>query len=335
MRACRKFGSLMARPDEAAALFYERNASVVLNAIRMPPASDGGVTIRTLHSAVSRGTERLVLAGKVPESERARMRCPHQEGDFTFPVKYGYAAVGVIEDGANAGTMVFCLHPHQSRFRVSADSVVPIPDGIQPRRATLAANMETAVNVLWDAGVSIGDRVVIVGAGVVGLLIARLAAQIPGTEVVVSDLDENRRSVVEAMGADFAASGDLCSDVDVAINASANPAGLADALASLADEGMAVEASWLGSTPSALPLGEAFHSRRLTIRSSQVGRIPPSRAPRWTHRRRLELAVALTEDPALDVLLTHDVPLAAAPARLPGLILDEPSALAITISYPD
>lgn len=328
-------GTKAAPTEPATAIWYEAGASVRLREEPVAPKGGTDVTVRALHSAVSRGTERLVLEGKVPRSENERMRGPFQAGDFPHPVKYGYAVVGVVEDGPHAGRRVFALHPHQSRFCVPADSLVPVPDGVPSRRATLAANLETAMTVVWDSEVSLGDRVCVIGAGVVGCLIARLVAQIPATEVTLCDVDARKAAVAAAMGAEFAVPDALEPGAfDVAINASARGEGLATALAALGREGRAVEASWLGTQCAALPLGGAFHSQRLTIRSSQVGSIPPHRAPRWSHGRRMARALALAADEALDALLTHEVALADAPERLPDLLLHEPSALAITIRYP-
>lgn len=294
------------------------------------------VTVRALCSAVSRGTERLVLTGRVPPSEYERMKGPFQAGDFPSPVKYGYCAVGVQEDGQNAGRRVFALHPHQTRFVVPETAVTPIPDRVPTRRATLAANIETAITVVWDSHASLGDHVLVVGAGVVGLLVARLMHRIAGTSVTVCDVDASKRTIAERLGATFATPAEVADGrYDVAVNASACGEGLTTALAALGPEGRVVEASWHGETCATLPLGGPFHARRLTIASSQVGTIPPARAPRWTHARRMDLALKLAEDDALDALLTHEIELADTPEALAHLILHEPSALAVTIRYPD
>ncbi|MBJ3776168.1 zinc-binding alcohol dehydrogenase [Acuticoccus sp. 2012] len=275
-----------------------------------------------------------MLEGRVPASETERMRCPHQEGEFPFPVKYGYALVGRIAEGPAAliGRIGFALHPHQSAAVVAADAVSLVPEGVPPRRATLAANLETALNIVWDSGASLGDRVLVIGAGVVGLLVARLLSRIAGVEVTLADADPAKRAAAEAMGAAFAAPHSLPADVDVAINATGSDAGLDMAIAAAGLEARIVEASWHGEGTQRVTLGGAFHARRLTIQSSQVGRIPAARAARWTHRRRLATVMRLLEDDALDALISHEVPLAEAPARLPGL-LKEPGALGILITY--
>jgi threonine dehydrogenase-like Zn-dependent dehydrogenase len=308
--------------------------------LKHEPIDRGGpetVILRSLVSSVSRGTERLVLEGRVPPEEAERMRCPNQAGHFGFPVKYGYALVGRIVAGPAdlVGRTGFALHPHQSAAAIDRVWVTPVPDRIPPRRAALAANTETALNVVWDAGVSLGDRVLVMGAGVVGLLIARLLVRTPGVEVTVADVDGQKRAEAETLGASFAPADDLPSEVDVAINASGRSEGLAACLPALGLEGRAVEASWLGTREARLPLGGAFHSRRLSIVSSQVGRIPAARAARWSHARRLATVMRLLDDPALDALLTHEVPLREAPTRLPGLLKQDRSALAVLITYPD
>ena len=281
--------------------------SVAAGAAALAPAAEGsGVLLQSRWSGISRGTERLVHQGAVPESERQRMRAPHQEGDFPFPVKYGYATVAEIAEGPEAGRMVFALFPHQDRFRLPRAALIDIPDGVPPARAVLAANMETALNTLWDAGILPGDRVAVIGAGVVGALLAWLAACVPGTEVTLSDLNPDRAALAQALGCSFAPPDALESVCDVVINASASGAGLVRALEIAGPEASVIEASWHGATPVSLPLGGAFHSRRLRIVSSQVGTIPPARAPRWDHQRRLAKALDLLRDDRLDRLITGE-----------------------------
>ncbi|MEM8787864.1 MAG: zinc-binding alcohol dehydrogenase [Pseudomonadota bacterium] len=290
----------------------------------------------TLASAVSRGTERLVFEGRVPASEQARMRAPHQAGEFPFPVKYGYALVGRVEAGPEAllGQTCFALHPHQDRAVLPAAALTPLPSGLAPQRAVLAANMETALTVLWDSGISGGDRVLVVGAGVVGLLIAALAARVPGTQVTVVDRNPNRAGVAAALGVGFADTPP--EQMDVAINASAAGEGLRLALGAAGLGARVVEASWHGDADVALPLGGGFHANRLQIVSSQVGAIPPDRAPRWTHARRLQTALRLLADwPALDALITHRVPFAEAPSALPPLLDPASDVLCCVLTYGD
>lgn len=284
---------------------------------------DGEVAVRAVVSAVSRGTEALVFRGAVPASLREEMRAPFQEGDFPAPVKYGYMNVGVVEAAPGNPDLldrtVFCMYPHQDRYVVPADAVVPVPASVPAARAVLAANAETALNGIWDAGIGPGDRVVVVGAGVVGLLVTRIAARIPGTQVTVVDPNPARETVVEALGAIWRAEPPPTADADVVLHASGTAAGARAALGCAGVEATVVELSWFGTTEVLLPLGEAFHPRRLTLRSSQVGRIPPQRAPRWSYRRRLEAALGLLADPAFDVLFTSECELDALPALMPAL----------------
>ncbi len=305
-----------------------------------PGGDDDRVLVRTTASGVSRGTEALVHAGRVPRSEYERMRAPFQEGEFSFPVKYGYAAVGVIEGGPadRVGRTVFCLHPHQSRFVVPGTAALEVPALVTSRRAVLAANMETAINVIWDAQVGVGDRVAVVGAGVVGLLVAWLAARIPGTEVTVLDTNPARAPAAEALGVPFAAAADAdeavsqVQDADVVVHASGNPEGVATALRLARMEGVVVEASWFGDRMAQLPLGGAFHARRLTLRASQVGRITPERAPGWSLQRRLALALELLVHRELDVLLTSDDDFDDIVEAMPRALAD-PSTLCATFRY--
>lgn len=268
--------------------------------------ADGEVLVESRYGAVSRGTEIVVFEGRVPETERQRMRAPFQSGEFPYPVKYGYSSVGrVIRGPAElVGRSAFCLHPHQTRYVVPVSAVVPVPNGVPEDRAVLAANMETALNGFWDAGITAGDRVAVVGVGVVGSLVAYLCARCPGTDVELVDIDPSRAAIADAFGAAFALPSDASGEADVVVHASGSPAGLRTALALAGVEATVLELSWFGASPVELSLGEAFHSRRLRIQSSQVGSVPPARRARWTNRRRLELALTLLADSRLDALVT-------------------------------
>jgi 2-desacetyl-2-hydroxyethyl bacteriochlorophyllide A dehydrogenase len=277
--------------------------------IRPAPLRDPGadeVLVRTLWSGISRGTESLVFRGQVPEREYDTMAAPFQEGRLPGPVKYGYLNVGTVEAGPAelAGRTVFCLHPHQTRYVVPAAAVVPVSADVPAERAVLAGTVETAVNVLWDARPLVGDRVAVVGAGMVGSCVARLLSQIPGAQVTLVDTNPDRAEVAASFGVAFAAPDDAPEGNDLVVHASATSAGLSRSLELLGPEGTVVDASWYGDAPVTLPLGGAFHSSRLTIRSSQVGEVASARRARRTHRDRLALAVQLLADPAYDVLLT-------------------------------
>jgi threonine dehydrogenase-like Zn-dependent dehydrogenase len=302
----------------------------------LPPPVPGDVLVRSLYSGISRGTETLVFTGRVPENQRQAMRAPFQEGDFPGPVKYGYINVGRIEDGPpdRLGQLVFCLYPHQDRYRVAGAAAVPLPDGLPPERAVLAANMETAVNALWDACPLAGDRIAVFGAGVLGLLTAWLCRQVPGTQVTLIDINPARRAVSEALGLRFAGDGTAVADADLVIHASGQPEGLAQALRCAGMEATVLELSWYGDRAVTLPLGEGFHSRRLVLKSSQVGRIPPHRQARWDYRRRLGLALDLLRAPELDLLVTGESDFEALPAVLAELARESGGTLCHRIRYP-
>ncbi|WP_320774710.1 dehydrogenase [Streptomyces sp. CRN 30] len=268
---------------------------------------DGEVLVRTLWSGVSRGTETLVFGGRVPRGQWRTMRAPFQEGDFPGPVKYGYLNVGVVEEGPAAltGRTVFCLYPHQTRYVVPAAAVTPVPDAVPARRAVLAGTVETAVNALWDAAPLVGDRIAVVGGGMVGCSVAALLARFPGVRVQLVDTDPARARTAAALGVEFAAPEDAHGGLDLVVHASATEAGLARSLELLRPEGTVLDLSWYGDRRVALPLGENFHSGRLTLRSSQVGTVSPARASR-SYADRLALALDLLADPALDALITGE-----------------------------
>ncbi len=301
----------------------------------LPEAGPDDVLIRAHASAISRGTESLVFTGRVPPSEYQQMRCPFQEGDFPAPVKYGYASVGVVEAGPAAlrGQRIFCLYPHQDRYIVPASAVVPVPGDVPDERATLAANMETAVNAMWDAGPRLGDRIAIIGAGVVGCFIASLAAKLPGARVELIDIDPRRERIAAALSCRFAAPDAASGDCDIVFHSSASEAGLATALRLAGFEAKLIELSWYGDKPVAVPLGEAFHQRRLRLISSQVGAVAHARRARRTHRERLSLALALLADPVYDQLITGRCTLDTLPQRMAQLAAAPDGALAEIVHY--
>jgi len=310
----------------ARSLWITAPGIVEIREAALPPPGPDGALVVTRASGISRGTERLVFHGRVPESQWGAMAAPLMAGAFPFPVSYGYAAVGMVEAGPETlrGRRVFCLHPHHDAFVAPASMCVPVPDSVPDRRAVLAANMETAVNVLWDARPLVGERALVVGAGVVGLLVAFLLARVPGLDLAVCDLDPARREVVESFGARFCAPADAPADRDLVVHASASAEGLRLALSRCGFEGRVVEASWFGDRDCALPLGEAFHAKRLSLVSTQVGAVAPAMRGRRTHAERLALALGLLEDPRLDALLGPEIPFGELPARLAG-VLDPPA----------
>ncbi len=321
---------------EARALWYVGRGDAEVRTEAVPPPGPGEVRVKATFGSISRGTERLVHAGRVPPSEFERMRAPFMAGTFPFPVKYGYATVGQVEAGPAhlQGRDVFALHPHQTRFNLPADAVFPVPAGVTPQRAVLAANMETALNAVWDGAPGPADRIAIVGGGLLGLLVAYLCARLPGAHVTVVDVDPSRARLAAALGARFAAPDAAPDGCDLVFHASAAAAGLATALRLAGEEATVVELSWYGEGDIAAPFGEAFHSQRLRLVSSQVGKVAPSHRPRWSHGRRLASALALLADQALDVLLAPAIAFEDLPSRLPAVFGTQTGAVCQVICYP-
>jgi NADPH:quinone reductase-like Zn-dependent oxidoreductase len=322
--------------EESQALWYVEPGRAELRGEPLSAPAAGELRLRALFGGISRGTERLVFNGRVPASEFERMRGPNMGGAFPFPVKYGYALVARVEEGPTAlrGRTAFALHPHQDLCNVAADWVVPLPPELSPARAVLAANMETALNAVWDGAPGPADRIAVVGGGVVGALIARLCARLPGAEVTLIDIVPARAELAKALGVRFAGPQAAPEGCDLVFHASSQAAGLATALRIAGDEATIVELSWYGQGDVAVPLGQAFHSRRLRLVSSQVGRVAPSHRPRWTPARRLAAALELLLDPALDVLLAPAVAFAQVPARLPEIFGSDTDARCALIGYP-
>jgi threonine dehydrogenase-like Zn-dependent dehydrogenase len=300
----------------------------------LQPAT-GEVLVRTLYSAVSRGTESLVFHGRVPISERQRMRCPYQVGEFPGPVKYGYCSVGRVQagDAELSGQTVFCLFPHQSAYVVPAGAVLPVPAAVPPERAVLAANLETAVNAVWDAEPRLGDRVSVVGAGVVGCLCAYLLARHPGVAVELVDVRPERAEIARAFGATFALPEYAGRERDLVVHASGREAGLRTSLELAGTDATVLELSWFGDDEISLPLGAAFHARRLGLRSSQVGTVSPRARKRFDHRARLSLALELCKDPLLDLLIDSEIPFADLPEAMPRLTMPESGSLCCRVRY--
>ena len=328
----------------------------------LPPPAPGTCRVRTLATGVSRGTEALVFAGRIPENQCHAMRAPLMGGEFPFPVKYGYSAVGVIEDeilplplreGAgvrgsrphaigsplaptpppNHGRRVVVLHPHQDRFIAPAAMCIPVPDSVPTPRAVLAANMETALNLLWDAAPLPGERMLVVGAGVIGLLTASLLARIPAAAVTLVDTNPTRAALAHAFGCGFALPEAAPGEQELIIHTSASEAGLRRCLASAAFEARIIEASWYGDAAPALPLGEAFHARRLRLLATQVGAVAPAMRGRRSHAERLALALSLLADSRFDALLDGPTPFAKLPAAMPTIL--RPGGLCHVVTYPD
>ena len=320
---------------EAHAFWLSAPGKGEIRSAPLPRPGPDEVLVRTRYSGISRGTETLVFRGEVPTSQYPTMRAPFQEGDFPAPVKYGYLNVGVVEEGPSAllGRTVFCLYPHQSAYVVPASAVVAVPDGVPPARAVLAGTVETAVNALWDAAPLVGDRVSVVGAGMVGSCVAALLARFPGVRVEIVDADPGRAAVAEALGVDFALPGDAARRRDLVIHASATSAGLQRSLDLLAAEGTVIELSWYGDRTVSLSLGGSFHSGRLAIRSSQVGTVSPARRTSRTYADRLALALELLHDPVYDTLISGESRFEELPEVLDRLAAGTLPALCHLITY--
>jgi threonine dehydrogenase-like Zn-dependent dehydrogenase len=321
---------------EHARAFWLRSPGVgEIRSADLPAPGPDDVVVRTRSTGVSRGTETLVFRGEVPVSQYAIMRAPFQEGDFPAPVKYGYLNVGTVETGPSGlrGRTVFCLYPHQTAYVVPSVAVTPVPDGVPARRAVLAGTVETAVNALWDAAPLVGDRVAVVGAGMVGCCVATLLARIPGVEVQLVDVDPDRAGVADALGVGFATPDGAVDGRDLVFHASATAAGLQRSLELLGKEGTVMELSWYGDRPVDVSLGGSFHSGRLAIRASQVGAIAPARRSSRTFADRLGLALDLLRDPVFDALLTDSSPFERLPEVLGEMAGGARGGLTHVISY--
>ena len=302
---------------------------------RLPTPASHELRVRSLYSGISRGTEMLVYRGQVPASESERMQGPFQEGEFSFPIKYGYINVGIVEAGPThlIDKAVFSLFPHQTHFNIAEEAVTLLPDGLPASRAVLTANMETAINALWDAQPSIGDQISVVGAGVVGLLVAYLANRITGCNVQLIDINPDRASVAKALDIEFATPSQAKNERDLVIHTSATEQGLNAAIELAGFEARIVEMSWFGNRAATLKLGGSFHSQRLQILSSQVGHIAARQRSRWSYQRRLQLALRQLMDSRLDVLISGESDFTELPNTFRWLNTPENSSLCHRIRY--
>jgi threonine dehydrogenase-like Zn-dependent dehydrogenase len=320
---------------EAQAFWLREPGCGEIRPVTLPEPGHDDVLVRTVRSGVSRGTETLVFRGGVPPDQYTAMRAPFQEGDFPGPVKYGYLNVGAVEHGPPElrGRIVFCLYPHQTAYVVPAAAVSVVPDGVPPARAVLAGTVETAVNALWDAAPLLGDRVAVVGAGMVGCCVARLLSRFPAVQVTLVDVDAGRADVAAALGVGFALPPDAARGCDLVVHTSATSAGLQRSLDLLAPEGTVIDLSWYGDTEVRLSLGGAFHSSRLGIRASQVGTVSPRRGAGRSAGDRLALALDLLRDPAFDALITGQSRFGELPGVMAELAAGRMPALLHTITY--
>ena len=322
-------------PD-ASALWFQAQEKAAILSEALPEATTGWCEIRTQFSALSPGTERLVYTARVPPELADAMRCPYMGGAFPFPVKYGYSLVGTVSDGPAdwRGRTVHVLHPHQDRCVVRCEDVYALPPDVPPGRATLASNLETAVNVLWDAQVALGERVLVVGFGVVGSLVARLLSAIPGVQLDVVDAAPAKQRLAAAMGfRSHTGVEDLDAAFDLAIHASASSEGLQVALDHVGFEGRVVELSWYGTRPVTVQLGGTFHNQRKRIISSQVSTIAPAQRPRWDYRRRKALVFDLLRRAEFDAHITHRVAFGDLPQVFQQLAHPPTEGLAYLVDY--
>jgi threonine dehydrogenase-like Zn-dependent dehydrogenase len=330
-----RFNEVVGMSVQAQAFWVRAPGAGEIRPVTVPSPGPDEVLVRTLHSGISRGTEALVFAGRVPRDQHETMRAPFQDGRFPGPVKYGYLNVGVVEEGPAGleGRSVFCLYPHQTAYVVPVPAVTVVPEGVPARRGVLAGTLETAVNALWDAPPLVGDRVAVVGAGMVGCCVARLLARIPGVQVTLVDVDESRAPVADALGAAFALPGAADGGCDLVVHTSATSAGLQRSLDLLGAEGTVLELSWYGDRETTVSLGGVFHSGRLAVRASQVGSVSAARRARRTTADRLALALDLLHDPAFDVLLTGESRFDELPEVLPKIVDGSLPALCHTVAY--
>ncbi len=323
-------------PDEATAYWTVGPGRGELRREELPAPGPGEALVRTLYSGISKGTELVVHNRHVPECVADAMAAPHQAGSFPYPVKFGYLSVGTVEQGPRdwQGKTVFCLYPHQDRFVVPVGELTPVPDGVPARRAVLTGTVETAVNGLWEAGPRLGDRVAVIGAGLVGGMVAKLLTGFPLARLQLIDVDPAKREFAEALGVGFSHPDDALGDCDIVIHCSASPEGLGRSLQLAGDDADVIEMSWYADRPVSIPLGEDFHARRLSIRASQVGVVARARRHRRTNADRLALAVGLLRDPGFDVFLTGASEFAELPDVVRRLADGTLPALCHVIEYP-
>lgn len=315
------------------ALWFTAPREIEIRAVPDPEPGPGDLLVRTLYSGISAGTELLAYRGELnPSTERDETLSALADGGFTYPFQYGYSCVGVVERGSLEGRTVFAFHPHQSRFTAAADDVVVLPDGSDPRIATMFPLVETALQLSLDAGPVLEDTVVVTGLGAIGLLTALLLTR-AGARVVAVEPEETRRQRAADLGISAVAPADAPHDVPLLVETSGAPAALADGLALLAHEGTALVGSWYGTKPVALPLGEHFHRRRLTIRSSQVSTIPVAAQGRWTNARRRATARELLDVLPLKSLATTEFALSDAADAYTALDRRNPGVLHAALRY--
>jgi 2-desacetyl-2-hydroxyethyl bacteriochlorophyllide A dehydrogenase len=305
---------------EARALWFTAPRTVEFRPEKVPSPKPGEVRVQAVVSAISHGTEMLVYRGEVPTD--LPLDLPTLAGDYAFPIKYGYASVGRVVDAGvehlSPGDLVFVHHPHQDAFVIPADLPVRLPEGIDPTIGLFFANLETALNVVLDTPLQLGETALVFGQGVVGLLVTQLLKLAGAGKVLAVEPLKKRRELALEVGADetFEPDEDLRGPIlaatagrgaDVAVEASSSGAALQAAVGAVATEGTVVVASWYGTRPVTLALGGHFHRGRVRLRSSQVGRIDPELGPRWDLARRTEAVLGLLPRLRLKELVSHQI----------------------------
>jgi len=328
------------------ALYFTAPGSVETDTIDVGPPGPEAVTVETVASAISAGTELLVYRGQTPTDLPRDETIDALAGEFSYPMRYGYAAVGEVTGVGESvgddwlGRRVFSFSPHQTRFTETPDTLVPLPSGLDAETATLVPSIETALTVTHDLAPRLGEQIVVFGAGVIGLCTTWLLADFPLDRLVVVDPIERRRTVAREFGADEAIHpddlGDRVADVDAAVELSGRPAVLDDAIAAVGYGGRVVVGSWYGTKRAALDLGGRFHRDRITITSSQVSTIAPELRGRWDTARRLSTVIDLLaradRSPATD-LISHRIPFADAPEAYELLDRHPEEALQVVLTY--
>ncbi len=320
----------------ARALWHNSPFDSTLRREVLADSKDGELLLRSMFSLVSQGTERLVACGAVPESLYGSMRVPYMGGNFSFPVKYGYALVGEVLNQGHPwqGRAVFVMHPHQDYCVVAQRDCFCLPANVSPRSAVLAANLETAVTALWDARPLLGERVLVVGFGLLGALTALLLKRFPGLDLWISEPNSYRKDLAKKMGFHLW-EGQHVGEFDLCVHSSATEDGLQMALDVLGREGRVLELSWYGNKRSALSLGEAFHHKRLRIISSQVAHLPSDMQARWGYARRKELVFKLLHSSDWRLLPDAELGLEDLPSFFKALRKGESQypALAVVVKY--
>ena len=336
-----------------AALVFAAPYRVELQHSTIGSPGPGEVSVRTLVSAVSSGTEMLLYRGQMPPEMRVDESIPALDGAFQYPIKYGYAAVGRVEEkgtgvqDVEVEDLVFCFRPHESAFVCGETDLIKVRNGVEPEDAVFLPTMETAVNLVMDGQPLIGEQVAVFGQGVVGLLVTALLSMTPLSSLVTIDQYEQRREESLALGATCSLSPDKPDLVevlqgsrdyrgaDLSFELSGNPAALDMAIKAAGYGGRIVVGSWYGTKESKLDLGGRFHRDRVRLISSQVSTIAPEWSGRWSKARRFDVAWSMIRKLRPSRLVSHAFSLEEAPLAYELLDRDPGSALQVLFTYED